>query len=258
MTKTNEIINKKDVLLLHHFGLIDDPKIAESVEQWIAVDPVAQEFLDRLDPDYQEPSSELQSSIDSIVREVELYRIWNLIVCKNRGSLDQSNQVVLSANLEGTPFDRVETSLEVAMAAAPDDPTQMARRVHSERDRLIVDLGERTVRIKYPTADIPFGLAWIYYTSPSQHLSRALIELAWDEYNGQTNWIGSIAISALTDDKSEALSWFSVFPVTEEQRADPSVLTELNGFVSRLSASPQRTKAEAFLNSETADGDTDE
>lgn len=251
-------INKKDVLLLHHFGLIDDPDIAKSVDQWIAVDPVAQVFIDRLDPDYEEPSAELQSCIDSIVRDVELSILLDQIVCGDLKTLDASQQAILSADFDDAPFERISTSLEVSMAAAPNNSSEVPRTVRSDRERLIVDLGRREIRIQYPTSDIPFGLAWIYYTSPSGRLTRALLELSWDAFKGKTNWIGTLSISSLTDDKSAGTSSFSVIPVTEGQRDDAVVFATLSEFVARLAESKQKTMAESFLKNEFADGESDE
>ena len=241
---------QKDLLLLYELELIDDPEIHEAIEEWIEVDPFAQQFLNRFDPDSIDtlPSTapSIQKKIDSIARQAELELLTDEMVCRNLQFLDAEHRVVLSKPIEDTPFDRINATLAPAMAAKPRDETSSARKVESVRKRLIVNLTTGQIHVRCPARDLPSGLVWIYCTVPNGRLTRALVELRQSLINGSHWWTGQLSISALTDDKSNADSWFNLVPVNEVHIRDASTKTIIDSFVESIRSNDQREAFEAF------------
>ncbi len=240
---------KKELLILHKLGMIDDTGLAAKIDAILEDDPVAARFYDRLDGEDDDPPESVRRFVNEIVQQLQWEQLWTRII-----STDQHEPLgiddytlVTRGNIECTSSDRIAVSLAQSLAGAPQDASEHLQTVRSERDFLQVNLSKREIDIHYPEHFIPHGLAWVVYIAPDRRLSRRLAVLSMHEFESTRTWIGTMRISQLTNNQSPEKSHFSVISVTEEDLQRPEALTHVTEFVHSLPPSQQRKLAEQFL-----------
>lgn len=141
---------------------------------------------------------------------------------------------VRAVDLSSSGIDRLHQTLAAAADASDgkDVPTSELRHAILDADIL---------RLNYPEAWLPNGLAWVVYLGNDRHATRHLIQLRL----AFGAWIGSISIHPLTGKSKAHERDFYVVPVSEEHLGSSTV--EIRAFIESLPDGPQKSKAQTWL-----------
>jgi len=246
------VINKKDVLLLKHFGLIDDPDTAESVDCWVAADPVAQVFLDRLNPDNEEHSIELSEALNAFKQQSES-SLEAYDAGRTQGTLEVTNRIAaLVPDLATLPtivfhdrcsslgFLSLEKHVDYALSGSP--PVVAPVEMHQSA---IVDIaGDGRVTIECSINKIPNGLCILILVDVESH--RVLSEFpSLKEIDGC--WYWSRSVHDIFDEDLARKDVRLMLTVIDKDTRNLIDSDSINRFVASLDAGLQKSLATEFL-----------